>query len=116
LSQENSSLCGPASFCFTLVKIRPDIYVHLVDAPVTINQTIVNSITKQTQTIEDENEYDDTDTDTDTDDAETNDRILLDAFTWGIQKVSVSSRISSTQDARLSYFFNGFYGYVKVKL
>jgi len=30
LSQEGSSLCGPAAFFFTLAKVRPDIYVQLV--------------------------------------------------------------------------------------
>jgi hypothetical protein len=46
---------------------------------------------------------------------ETEDKILLDAFTWGKQYVPVSSRISRTQNARLSYFLNGFHGYLKIK-
>lgn len=46
---------------------------------------------------------------------ETEDKILLDAFTWGEPSTPVSSRISQNKIARLSYFLDGFHGYVKVK-
>ena len=76
-----------------------------------ITQPIISSIKKQISDIETAAFLDDED-DVST---ETYDRILLDAFTWGKQSVPVTSKISSTQEARLSYFLNGFYGYIKVK-
>jgi len=80
-------------------------------SPIIINQSITKTVQQQisaqnTQSILEGNFNSS---------QETDDRILLDAFSWGKRHVPVSSRISATQDARLSYFLSGFYGYIKVK-
>ncbi|OMH28016.1 hypothetical protein [Motiliproteus sp. MSK22-1] len=45
----------------------------------------------------------------------TDDRVLLNAFTWGNQYSPVIGRIAQDQDARLSYFLSRFYGYISAK-
>ena len=79
-----------------------------------INQSTVSAIKKKISDIETA-AFLDSDNDDGEASTETFDRILLDAFTWGMQNVSVTSKISTTQEARLSYFLNGFYGYIKIK-
>lgn len=94
------------------VKLRKyDEKTKLLAPPTIVNQSIVKTIqqqisAKKTQSILDGDFHAS---------PETNDRILLKAFTWGNVYSPVTSKISSTQDARLSYFLNGFYGYIKVK-
>jgi hypothetical protein len=82
-----------------------------LDRPVIISQAIVKAIKKQIQSKQTQGFIDDDYAAS----TETEDKILLDAFTWGDVYVPVTSKVSASQDARLSYFLGGFYGYVKVK-
>ena len=82
-----------------------------LDRPKTINPVMVKMIKSQIQSKQIEGitngNYSPS--------TETGDRILLDAFTWGKVYSPVISRINASQDALLSYFLRGFYGYIKVK-
>jgi hypothetical protein len=78
-------------------------------APVVINQSVIKTIKGKIRAKENEALYD---KDIST---ETEDRILLDAFSWGKLHTSVASRISPSQKALLSYFLSRFYGYIRVK-
>jgi hypothetical protein len=96
--------------------MNSDIKIRLYDektktlaAPVVINQSVIQSIkdkihTKKLEAVLDKDIS-----------TETEDRILLDAFSWGTVHTSVASRISASQNAFLSYFLSHFYGYIKVK-
>ncbi len=96
------------------IKIRKyDELTKTHQTPQIINQSIVKNITDQIRAIEldqmsDENSYS-------SKKPETEDTILLDAFTWGLQSSPVLSRIGKNRTARLSYFLDGFHGYIKVK-
>ena len=82
-----------------------------LDQPIVVNPVLVKSIERQIQAKQIEGfsngKY--------AVSTETEDKILLDAFTWGNVYSPVFSRINASQDARLSYFLHGFYGYLKVK-
>lgn len=111
---------GSSTFPNHWVVMNSDIKIQKYDnvkkthnPPLIINRSIVKTINKQIRGIElDQMNSDNSYTSAK---SETEDKIILDAFTWGIQKVPVSSRISRTQKARLSYFLDGFHGYIKVK-
>jgi hypothetical protein len=79
--------------------------------PVVINSALVKSIKTQIQSKQLEeihNGYRNSN-------IETEDKVLLDAFSWGETYRPVLSRIAAHQDARLSYFLGSFYGYLKIK-
>jgi len=84
-------------------------------APLPINpllaKTILNELKEKQEVAEEEADLYDNEVAL----SEAKDRILLNAFTWGKQNVPVYSRISALQDARLQYFLQGFYGYIKAK-
>jgi len=94
------------------VKIRKfNEKTHSLAPAAIINQSIVRSIENEIQSKETDallnGEYNLP--------IETEDKIVLDAFTWRNVYSPVTSRVSVTQDARLSYFLSNFYGYIKVK-
>jgi hypothetical protein len=98
------------------VVMNSDIKIRLYDektktlaAPVVINQSVIKSIkdkirAKQLEAVLDRDIS-----------TETEDRILLEVFTWGTLHTPVASRIGASQNAFLSYFLSQFYGYIKVK-
>ena len=100
------------------VVMTSDIKLRLFDEktntlalPVIINPSIIKTVKRQMSDKHDQAILDNDLNKT----LETHDRILLNAFSWGDEYTPVRSKISATQDARLSYFLNGFYGYIKVK-
>lgn len=111
---------GPSPFPNHWVVMNSDITISKYNektkkhaAATIINQSTITTINNQIKAIEDTAFLDNDDEDDVS--TETYDRILLNAFTWGGQNTSVQSTISRSQNARLSYFLNGFYGYVKAK-
>ncbi len=98
------------------VVMNSDIKIRLYDektktlaTPVVISRSVIQSIKDKIHTKKQEAVLD---RDIST---ETEDRILLKVFSSGKLHLSVASRISTSQDAFLSYFLSQFYGYIKVK-
>ncbi len=98
------------------VVMNSDIKIRLYDektktlaAPVVITQEVIKSIKDKIHAKKQEALLD---RDIST---ETEDRILLEVFSWGKLHNKVASRIGASQNAFLSYFLSQFYGYIKVK-
>jgi len=99
------------------IRIREyDEKLKLLKPPVSINTSLAALIKKEMRIANNKAEFAaDMNDENFVEPIESEDRILLNAFTWGDSQRPVYNRTSMSQDARLYYFLRGFYGYVKAK-
>jgi len=118
-----SKKTGPSSIPNHWVVLNSDIQIREYDeklkqlkAPKTINATLANLIEKEIRNAESNAEFEaDMADESYVEPIESEDRIILSAFTWGDPQNPVYNRSNKTQNAKLYYFLRGFYGYVKAK-
>jgi len=100
------------------IKIREyDEGLSMLKPPATINASLATLIQNEIDQAQSKAEFeaDIYEDGSDIDPLESEDRIILNAFTWGDPSNPVYNRTNRAQDAKLYYFLRGFYGYVRAK-
>jgi len=121
---ETGNKKGPSSIPNHWVVLNSDIKIREYDEtqrilkpPTTINAALANLISKEIREAESKAEFeaDAYEDGNDIEPVESDDRIILNAFTWGDPSNPTYNRTNQNQDAKLYYFLRGFYGYVRAK-
>lgn len=82
--------------------------------PVTLTGALANTIAGEIKK-KYNNALDDDDSGELTEDIAMQDKIIVNAFTWGENQKQAQSKLSASHEVRLDYFLSGYFGYVKAK-
>lgn len=84
----------------------------LYAAPIPLSGSVATVIANQLKTKYDDavNEYDEL-----SEDIPMQDKVIVNAFTWGKNQSQAQSKLSASHEVRLDYFLSGYFGYIKAK-